>query len=157
MKIVEYTPQYSQQVADLFTDAVHDIHHAIYNKAQKQAWAPQPVDYKKWEERLAHKKPFISLINHQVAGFIEFEADGHIDCAYVHPLYQRQGVASRMLKHVIYLAEKKGLTSLSVEASLVAKPFFDTFGFVVKNENKVIRNNIALINYSMSMRIGDKR
>ena len=152
MEIVEYTSERSNEIANLFTKAVHEIDDAIYNKAQKNAWAPQPIDYNKWEKRLARTKPFILLINNQVAGFMELEVDGHIDCAYVHPNYQRQGVASSLLKHVIELAEKTDLKELTVEASIVAKPFFEAFGFVMKNQNKVIRNGVVLINYSMLMK-----
>jgi len=153
MKIIEYKAEYSKEIADLFTEAVHAIDDAIYNKAQKEAWANKVIDYKKWQERLAHTKPFLLLINNQVAGFIELEANGHIDCAYVHPNYQRQGVASSLLKYVIDIAEKNGLTVLTVEASMVAKPFFESVGFKVKKENKVIRNGVILINYSMHKKI----
>ena len=152
MTIVEYTPEHYKEIANLFTKAVHEIDGAIYNKKQKNAWAPQPIDYNKWEDRLARTKPFILFINNQVAAFIELDADGHIDCAYVLPEYQRQGVASRLLKHVFDVAEKTGLTALTVEASMVAKPFFEAFGFIVKNENKVFRNGAVLINYSMLMK-----
>jgi len=155
MKLVEYQSEYSKEIADLFTASVHAIDDAIYNKAQKNAWAPQPIDYKKWEDRLANTKPSLLLINEQVAGFIELEADGHIDCTYAHPNYQRQGVASNLLKYVIDIAEKNGLTTLTVEASMVAKAFFETFGFVVKNENKVIRDGVVLINYSMYKKMSD--
>ena len=151
--IVEYAPEHYKEIADLFTKAVHEIDDAIYNETQKTAWASQPVDYKKWEDRLACTKPFILLINDQVAGFIELEASGHIDCAYVHPQYQRQGVATQLLKYVIALAKDSDLKSLTVDASIVAKSFFDAFGFVVENENKVIRNGVVLINYSMMMKI----
>ena len=94
MKIVEYTSECSNDIASLFTEAVHEIDDAIYDKAQKNVWAPKPIDYKKWGDRLARTKPFIMLINNQVAGFIELEADGHIDCTYVSPQFQGRGVAT---------------------------------------------------------------
>jgi len=155
MKIIEYKAEYSKEIADLFTEAVHNIDDAIYNKAQKNAWANKLIDYKAWEERLARTKPFLLLINNQVAGFIELEADGHIDCTYVHPNYQRQGVASSLLKYVIDVAEKTALTTLTVDASMVAKPFFESVGFKVKNENKVMRNGVVLINYLMTKKVND--
>ena len=65
MKIVEYTSERSNDIASLFTQAVHEIDDAIYDKAQKNVWAPKPIDYKKWEDRLARIKPFIMLINNQ--------------------------------------------------------------------------------------------
>lgn len=80
---------------------------------------------------------------------MELDPDGHIDCAYVSPLFQRQGVASALLKHVIGVAKKQNIKQLYVEASIMAKPLFESFGFVIKHENQVVRNNIVLLNYTM--------
>jgi putative acetyltransferase len=49
--------------------------------------------------------------------------------------------------------KNSGIEHLYVEASIVAKPLFEKFGFVIENENKVIRNKTVLINYSMRMKI----
>ena len=57
------------------------------------------------------------------------------------------------IEDVIDVAEKTSLIELTVEASVVAKPFFERVGFVAKNENKVIRNGVVLINYSMTKKV----
>ena len=46
-----------------------------------------------------------------------------------------------------------GFRELYVEASIVAKPLFEKFRFVIENENTVIKNQTALINYSMRLKI----
>lgn len=151
MEIIEYSAKRAEEIADLFYNAVHFIDSSIYCDEQKHAWAPSPIDYDKWKARLAHTKPFLLLIHDQVAGFIELEADGHIDCTYVSAKFQRKGVATKLLKHVIAVAKDQGLTHLYVEASIVAKPFFEKFGFVLEKENRVIRDSIMLVNYTMRM------
>lgn len=153
MKIVEYTSERSNGIASLFTQAVHEIDDAIYDKAQKNAWAPQPIDYIKWQERLAETKPFIMLINNQVAGFIELEADGHIDCTYVSPQFQGRGVATLLFQHILLMAKQAELKELTVEASKVAKPFFEKMGFVSIKKNKIKRSGVILVNYSMSLNL----
>ncbi|MDX2370626.1 MAG: GNAT family N-acetyltransferase [Colwellia sp.] len=153
MQIIEYSSNRAKEVADVFHQAVHSIDNSIYSEEQKHAWAPLPIDYGKWKKRFEQKRPYLLLINDQVAGFIELELDGHIDCTYVSPNFQRKGVASTLLKHAIASAKKLGLKQLYVEASIIAKPFFEKFGFLVENENKLIRNNNLLINYSMHMEI----
>lgn len=149
MHIIEYSSDRAKEVTDLFYDAVYAIDDCVYSKQQKQTWAEIPIDYEYWNTRLAAKKPSLLIINGDVAGFIELESDGHIDCAYVLPRFQRQGVATALLIHILVLAKKQGLNYLYVEASIDAKAFFETLCFVVEKENKMIRNGIILINYSM--------
>ena len=93
------------------------------------------------------------MIEDEVAGFIELESDGHIDCTYVLPKYQQIGVATLLIQHVFSLAKKLGLKKLYVEASFVAKPLFEKFGFIVKRKNEVIKDGVVLINYSMFVRL----
>jgi putative acetyltransferase len=150
MNIIEYDGSQAREITDLFYQAVHNIDSCIYTNKQKEAWATTPIEYDQWKSRLDAKKPYLLMINNEVAGFIELEIEGHIDCAYVRPKYQRMGVATALIKHVIYLAKVLGLRKLTVEASTVAKPVFKKLGFIVENKNEVIRYNTVLINYSMS-------
>jgi putative acetyltransferase len=153
MEIIEYLSCKATEITDLFYESVHAIDSSIYSNEQKRAWARKPVDYEAWEKRLGHKKPYLCMINNEVAGFIELESDGHIDCAYVSPKFQRQGVATALLNHLFLVAKDLGIKQLYVEASIVAKPLFEKKGFLVENENSVIRHNTVLINYSMRVAI----
>jgi putative acetyltransferase len=150
MKIIDYSPSKAQEITELFYRSVHSIDSSIYSEEQKEAWAPRPIDYHKWRVRLARKRPYLAMINDRVVGFIELESDGHIDCTYVSPEFQRRGVAKALLRHVISVAKDLNIKKLYVEASIVATPLFKSFGFSVQHENKVIRNNTVLINYTMS-------
>lgn len=151
MKITQYSSYKANEIVNVFHQAVHAIDSSLYGEEQKKSWAPLPIDYKKWQKRFDEKKPYLLLINGAIAGFIELEPDGHINCLYVLPKFQRKGVASALLKYVIAIGIKGDINQLYVEASIVAKPFFEKYGFFVENENKVIRNNKVLINYSMCM------
>lgn len=97
MQIIEYSSNRAKEIADVFYQAVHSIDSSIYSEEQKRAWAPSPIDYEKWKKRLEIKRPYLLLINDHIAGFIELELDGHIDCTYVLPNFQRKGVASTLL------------------------------------------------------------
>lgn len=149
MKITEYTPDRAKEVTELFYEAVYQIDPAIYSDQQKSAWAPLPINYEQWSARLAIKQPFILLINNKVAGFIELEESGYIDCAYVLPKYQKQGVATALVNYVLSACEHLNITSIHVDASIIAKPLFKKFGFVIQQKNEVKRNNVILINYTM--------
>jgi putative acetyltransferase len=91
----------------------------------------------------------VALQDARVVGFIELEPDGHIDCLYVHPAFQRQGIAGRLLQHLMQEAKKRGIAQLHVEASAVARPFFEARGFALQARNSVVRRGQTLINYRM--------
>jgi len=149
MEIQTYSADKAREIADLFHQSVHAIASSLYSSEQKEAWAPTPVDYECWAERLKVKKPFIALIENCVVGFIELDADGHIDCTYTHPDFQGRGVASALYKHLLTEARTRNMKRLYVEASLVAKPFFEHRGFSVVKKNEVQRNGVSLVNFSM--------
>jgi len=152
-KIVSYCPSRAKEIAELFYQSVHSIDPNIYSVSQQCAWAPSPINYHKWEKRLANKKPFLLLINDKVAGFMELEKDGHIDCAYVHPNYQQRGVATYLLSHLIKRTKYSHISTLYVEASIVAKPLFEKFDFKTIKSQTVIRNDVPLMQYLMQKRL----
>ena len=149
MIIVDYTSDRALEIADLFHSSVHAIDHSIYSSEQKEAWAPTPPNYEKWKARLSAKKPYLAIVDERVAGFIELDSDGHIDCTYTSPDYQRQGVAKALFNHILCIAKSRGNKRLYVEASFIAKPLFEKFGFSVIHENKVEREQIVLTNFTM--------
>lgn len=149
MKIINYTAEYAATLADLYHRSVHAIDPIVYSDEEKEAWATTPPDYAKWEARLAIKQPYLIMLGDDVAGFIELDDDGHIDCTYTCPNHQGKGVATALYNHIESIAKKRGDKRLYVEASHIAKPFFEKFGFVVLHENKVERNQLVLINFTM--------
>lgn len=149
MKIIEYIPERAVEIADLFHHSIHSIDTSVYSTEQQEAWAATPPDYDRWTARLLVRKPYLAIIENKVAGFIELESDGHIDCLYTSPNYQRRGVARALFNHILNLARNSGNKLLYVEASLVAKPLFEKFGFTVIRENSLERNQQTLTNYSM--------
>ena len=63
----------------------------------------------------------------------------HIDCFYTHKDYQRQGVGKALYAHLLSVARNRGLSSLHVEASEIAKPFFEREGLRLEKTNRVER------------------
>jgi len=149
MEIQSYSAKWGAEIADLFHQSIHAIDSAVYTPEQKEAWSPTPPDYVRWSERLNEKKPFIAIVNDHVAGFIGLDADGHIDCTYTHPDFQGNGIGSALYKHLLAEAKYMNITRLYVEASFIAKPFFEHRGFSVIKNNEIKRNGIILINVTM--------
>ena len=153
MEIINYMSHYAREITDLFHNSVHEIARSLYSKEDIEAWAPTPPDYEKWSVRLKSKSPYLALQNFKVIGFIELESDGHIDCLYTHKDFQRRGVAQHLYLHLEKEAVRQGIRRLYVEASHIAKPFFEKQNFTLINENIVVRNGVSLANFKMEKRI----
>lgn len=151
-----YQNQYNRAITELFYKAVYNIDERVYNSQQKQAWAPYPIDYKQWANRLADTQPYLLFKNNKLIGFIEFINRGYIDCLYIHPDFQQQGYATQLIEHVVNIAQKESIKQISVNASLIAKGLFQQFGFITLKENKVMRNGVSLINFSMQLQVTNK-
>ncbi|WP_394336785.1 GNAT family N-acetyltransferase [Candidatus Enterovibrio altilux] len=68
---------------------------------------------------------------------------------YVHPNFQKSGIARKLYDHVIELAHQKKLLQLSIDASKVAMPICKVWGFKIKLVNKITRKGQVLTNYHM--------
>ncbi|MDD2383818.1 MAG: GNAT family N-acetyltransferase [Sulfurospirillaceae bacterium] len=147
--ILPYTDENATEIADLHHAAVHAIEPFIYSLKQQEAWAHTPPNYPYWKKRLALKKPFVAVFEESIVGFIELEVDGHIDCAYTHPYYQKRGVMTKLYAYIEALAYQKGIKRLYVEASLVSQSFFEKRGFVLLHHNVLTRNGCVLMNATM--------
>lgn len=153
MVIRDYQVGDAKQIADLFHDTVHAVCLNDYTLAQLEVWAPTPSNYSAWKKRCASKQPFIAEESDKIVGFLEFEADGHIDCLYVHHDNQHQGIATALYKYAESMAFTRRLSRVYTEASITAKPFFEKQNFVVLRKNEVYLANQILVNYSMEKEI----
>lgn len=136
----------SAAMIDLFYRSVHEAACEYYDADQLDAWAPKGMDACAWTKRCLSRATWLAFKGDQLAGFIEWEADGHIDLLYVHPDFQRCGIAHALYHRV--LDEK--MPRLYVEASHAARGFFERFGFSVDEEQSVHRNGQVLTNFKMS-------
>lgn len=146
MKIRKYKSDDYKEVVELFHNTIHSICSGDYNKNQLDAWAPTPIDYQKWKDRLNKSKPILATTEDRIIGFAEIE-NGHIDCFYVHRDYQGQGVGTFLLNELVAISKNTG--KLQAEVSITAKPFFLNHGFEVVKENSVQIDNETLVNFTM--------
>ena len=100
-----------------------------YHPDLVERWAPRNQDMKAWGERLAQKNPFIAMVDGQVVGMAEIEADGFIDYFYVHPRWQDKGIGKALLATLEAEAAKAGVTTVFADVSVTAQPFFLSQGF----------------------------
>jgi putative acetyltransferase len=144
-----YQPGDHIAIAEIFPAAVHEIASQVYTPEQCLAWSDREPNPEHWRKRCERKQPFVAVVDSQIAGFLELDPDGHIDCAYIHPQYQRRGIMTRLVQHALQTCISRNIPRVHVEASLCAKPMFEKLGFKTLEENIVHIKGVALLNYRM--------
>ncbi len=153
MHVRSYTDADLEAVGAVFTSSVDVLAAAAYDETQRRAWAPQPPDLHDWRKRLSHLQTLVAVEGAEVAGFISYEPNGHIELLYVAPSYARRGVASLLYGHAERAFISAGVTELCTEASLVAKPAFERFGFVVIEEEEISLRGSSFRRFAMRKRL----
>lgn len=131
----------------LFYDTVHEINRKDYSEEQCDAWAPSRSEgLGMWRERLASSKTVVAFARKQIVGFGNLERDrSRIGMLYVHKDFQGKGVASVLLKKLEKRLRKRDVKVASVEASIMARPFFEKRGYKVIHENRKMLNGQEFI------------
>ena len=70
----------------------------------------------------------------------------YLDRLYVHKAYQHQGIASAICDELEHYADQN---VVETHASITARPFFESRGYMVIQEQGVVRKGVLLKNYRM--------
>ncbi|MCY7324647.1 MAG: GNAT family N-acetyltransferase [Microbacteriaceae bacterium] len=137
----------------VFLLAVRKTASAHYDARQVAVWAPDDIDLAEWGRTRAAVATRVAEIDGHVVGFTDLDGAGHVDMLFVHPSFGRRGVASALFETVLADARRVGLTTLTVDASLTARAFFERNGFVVVAQQHVERNGVRLTNFRMRLEL----
>ncbi len=99
-----------------------------YSAQQVKVLLKDKRDYKNWKRG---ETVFVAEYEKTIVGFV---ARNHssITAIYVHPEFTRKGIGSRLLNILEDDAKACGIDSLLVDASITAKPFYDSCGYQMK-------------------------
>jgi ribosomal protein S18 acetylase RimI-like enzyme len=136
-------------IAEIFSRSVHEIACDVYTPEQCAAWSDKEPNPDHWQRRCEIKRPFVAVTDGEISGFLELDPDGHIDCAYIHPKFQRQGIMTQLVQHAIESCFAFGIDRVRVKASICARPMFEKLGFRLIEEKEVRIGGIALKNFAM--------
>lgn len=150
MDIRRYEPQDAAATEDVFYRSVHEVAARNYTREQLGAWAPLNRPIEAWGFKRGSRPTWVAVEDAAVVGFTDLIVSGrtgHVDMLFVHPDYQRRGVAAALLG--VVLAHASGLDALTTEASITARPFFEARGFTVVEPQLVSVNGQLLRNFRM--------
>lgn len=155
INIRAYETEDLDKILAVFRRSIREIASADYAPAQIEAWSR--VDRAAWAEQWAELRRWVAWAGDRAAGFVDLGRGGHLDKLYVDPDHRRRGVARALLKRARTEAIIQGVDLLHTEASLTARPFFETEGFRVAAEETVCRNGQIFRRFRMhenSLRMG---
>lgn len=147
MQIRLFRPEDADQIATLFHETVREVNVRDYSIAQVQAWSPDDLYFRDWATVCAQRFTYVAELDGLIVGFGELETNGHIDCFYCHKDYQRRGVGRSIYYAIELKARELNLDRLFTEASITAKPFFESLGFTLITAQQVLRRGETFTNY----------
>lgn len=154
LQIVSFLPRHAADIRNIYHLSVQAINHPRYNQAKKNAWSAAPRSTKYWQQQYKHSKAWViedELKN--VLGFIgletAYQSKGYIDCLYVHPDYQHQGLATQLIQQAQQWATSQRYNQLCVDASYLSKPLFEKNGFVLIQSNLRVKKTQTLATFTL--------
>lgn len=148
-----YRPADAEELAEVYRDAVRSLGPTAYGERQVRAWARHPDDLEAFRAALAEGVTLIIVRDDRPVAFGQLHPVDHVAYLYCAPAHARRGYAVALLSRLEALARAAGVAVLRVEASLVARGFFERMGFVVTSEERVVRHGVAVPRARMRKRL----
>ena len=150
------------QLAKVFHLSINQGAASHYSTVERAVWSPALRSDDDWQLRLAPTVTWVAEIGQVISGFINLKSaearashdaglvlSAEIDCLFTHPDFAGKGVASQLYQQLEEYALTQKIAELTVEASYLAKIFFEKKGFQVLSKNDNQRSGQVLVNFSM--------
>lgn len=150
IRIRSYDSADAGETLRIFHDEITVTASADYTLEQIAAWAePDNRDVAGWDRSMLARESYVALISEQLAGFSDISADGFIDMLFVSPRFARQGVARELLTFLELRAVKMSVDRLSSNASITARPIFESLSFQMVDEQHPVSGGVVMTNFRM--------
>lgn len=137
-------------ITELFRHAVRAVDPGDYTEDQRRAWADGADDPGRWLARIREHYFLVVEQGGRMCGFASLTTDGYIDLLYVHPNFQRRGIARALLRRLVRKAEMDGCRQVCTDASSTARPTFEHSGFAVLRKNELLVRGVDMHNFHMA-------
>ena len=122
-----------------------------YSQAQREAWSPEVKPLADWALRMARQSVMLAETSGgEPAGFMTAELNGYLDCAYILPAYQGQGLFRHLYAPLEEEQRGHAIKRMHVHASLHARPAFEAVGYsVMRPETVEMSGGVWLPRFAM--------
>ena len=155
-KLRELTDEDIPVLQTLFRETVLHVNARDYTREEVEDWASCGDSVEQMKDLLA-RNDYVAALNEQgeIIGFSSMNAEGYLHSLFVHKDYQQVGVGSLLLSAVEKRAWEYGVSEITSEVSLTARPFFEKRGYEVVKDQKRRANRLELTNFVMRKRLKD--
>lgn len=136
-------------LAALMHASIHVLGSRAYSRKQLDAWSPAPRQGETARKRFSGQTAFIAMDDKGPAAFMTLDPEGYLDFAYAHPRAAGKGAASLAYDALETFARARGMTELTSDISLIARPFMERRGWMVVRRQSPVVNDVALTNFHM--------
>ena len=143
MEFREYKDTDLHAVMDLFYVTVHEVNKNDYTEDQLEAIAPKEANEYHWEKSLEKNHTIVVEEDDKLIAFGNIGKTG----------YLRKGIASKLVEDLETYAKKHDCHAINVTSSITSKPFFESKGYTVIEEQINERRGERLLRYLMEKKI----
>ena len=147
MEIRKYQSSDLKVICELFYETINTINRYDYNNYQIKVWSNRSNFLLTQDDFFNSMYTLVAVENEKVLGYGNIDKRGYLDHLYVHKDYQGKQIATKLCDKLEQYC--KDVKSLTVHASISAKPFFEKRGYKVIKEQSVKVDNVYLTNYLM--------
>ena len=136
------------EMQQMFRSTVLNVSLRDYTNEEVMDWASCGDDVAHWKDLLS-QNCYIGAFDERdrMAGFSSMNKKGYLHSMFVHKDMQGKGVATQLLEEVEKMAVAYGVTEITSEVSLTARPFFERKGYKVVKSQKCRANKLMLTNF----------
>jgi putative acetyltransferase len=139
------------QLGTIFYRAVREVARSAYSREQVEAWAPFPPPAEFYREKAVDGRLFLVAVDagDRPVAYSDLDPAGLVDHLFCLPEAIGTGAASRLYDGLERQARQWGLGRVHVEASELARPFFEHKGFANLGRNDFLMRGVPMHNYRM--------
>lgn len=138
-----------EEITHLFFNTIQSINIRDYPKDQIDDWSSWYQEYDKWKNKILEQYFIKALDDDKIVGFGSLAKDGYVDYLFVDKDYQRQGIATNLMKKLENKAIEQCNKHIYSDVSITAKSFFERNGFKVEKQQLKKSREKYLTNFRM--------
>jgi len=147
ISIRQATAEDVPEITSLFRNTVTHINAKHYNEKQITVWASVANETDTWLERISECYFIVAENNTEIIGFAYLKKGYYLDGLFVHKDYQRQGVASSLLRTMESQVMVEDYPEIRSDVSKTALPFFENKYYDIIKKQKKSFKGLVFENY----------